>query len=140
MDVVQHLQAAVVLAQRADRRDRVAVTSRWMPKWPVMRPSPIVETEVVAFDRDGRAVDPPLVGLDVQPAAIEEVAPDPAAVGEVVPEQIGRRRAQERLARRAVLRQHRVVDLRDALMLEDVVERALLVDRVVPDGPARRAS
>ena len=97
-----------------------------------MRPSPIVEAQIVPLDRHGRSIDPALVRLDVQPAAVEELAPDPAAVGDVVPEQIRRCRAQERLSRRAILRQHRVVDLGDALMVEDVVEHLLLVDRVVP--------
>ena len=49
-----------------------------------------------------------------------------------MPEQIGGRESEELLARRPVLGEHRVVHLGDALVLEDVVERPLLVDRVVP--------
>ena len=95
----------------------------------------VVEAEVVAFDPDGRAVDPPLVGLDVEPSAIEEIAPHAATVLDIVLEQVLRRHADERLACRAVLREEGVVGLRHALMLEDVVEHALFVDRVVPaDG------
>ena len=105
------------------------------PEVPGDAPLSVVETEIVPFDPDRRPIDSALVGLDVEPAAIEEVAPDRAAGRQVVSKQIGRGRAEERLARGAILRQHRVVDLGDTLMLEDVVERLLFVDRVVPgDG------
>src|SRR4030095_12427046 len=76
--------------------------------------------------------DPPFVSFDMKPAAIEELTPDPSTVHEVVPEEVSRRCAQERLARGTVLLEQRVVELRDPLMREDVVERFLLVDRVVP--------
>ena len=92
----------------------------------------VVEAEVVPFDPDGRAVDPPLVGLDVEASAIEEIAPHAAAVLDIVLEEVLRRHADERVACRAVLREEGVVGLRDALMLEDVVEHSLFVDRVVP--------
>ena len=53
-----------------------SVTSRWIPKWPMMRPLGVVQADVVAFDVDRRAVEPALVRLDVQLAAVEELAPD----------------------------------------------------------------
>ena len=95
----------------------------------------VVEAEVVPFDPDWRAVDTPLVSLDVEPSAIEEIAPHAATVLDIVAEQVLRRHAEKRFACRAVMRQKGVVGFRDALMLEDVVEHSLLVDRVVPaDG------
>ena len=59
----------------------------------------------------------------------------PAAVLDIVLEEVLRCHAEERLACRAVLREEGVVGLRHPLMIEDVVEHALFVDRVVPaDG------
>jgi hypothetical protein len=131
VNVVQDLQPPVVLTQRAIGANAMRHVSL---NAEVARDAalPIVEAQVVPFDRHRGSIGAALVGLDVQPAAIEELAPDLAAVRNVVPEQIGRRRTQELFSSRAVLRQHRVVDLCDALMCEHVVERLLLVDRVVP--------
>jgi hypothetical protein len=71
----------------------------------------------------------------MQPSAVEELAPHAPAVGDVVTKEIRGRRAQELLARHAVLRQHRVVYLRHTLVREHVVERRLPVRAVVPaDG------
>ncbi len=92
----------------------------------------VVEADVVALDPDRRPVGAAFVGLDVQPAAVEELAPHPPSVCEVVPEQIGRRGPEELLARDAVLGQHRVVDLGHALVGKHVVERGLLVHAHVP--------
>ena len=50
-----------------------------MPKWPMMRPLVVVQADVVALDVDRRAVEAALVRLDVQLAAVEELAPDAAA-------------------------------------------------------------
>jgi hypothetical protein len=95
----------------------------------------VIETDVVAFDPHRRTVDTALVSLDMKPAAIEKLAPDAAPVRRVVAKVFHRRGAEERFARRPVLREHRVVHLRHALMFEHVVENALFVDRVVPmDG------
>ena len=47
-------------------------------------PFGVVEAEVISVDPDRRAVNPPLVGLDVQPSAIEEIAPHAATVFEIV--------------------------------------------------------
>ena len=44
----------------------------------------VVQADVVAFDVDGRAVDAPLVGLDVQLATVEELAPHTPATPQVV--------------------------------------------------------
>jgi hypothetical protein len=124
---MQHLQPAIVLAQRPlgviALRD-VTLNAEVAPNAPLL----VVKTEVVPFDGDRRSVDSALVCLDVQPAAIEKLTPDLAPVGDVVLEEIFRPRAQECLAGRSILREHRVVDLGDALMLENVVERPLLVD------------
>ena len=134
MDVVEHLQPAVVLPQGLAG----PLTLRDVPLDAEMAGNSalgIVETEVVTFDPDRCPVDPSLVGFHVQTPAIEEFAPDTAAVGQIVTEEVFRCRAEKLLARGAVLREHRVVDLGHPLMLEDVVENALLVDRIIPtDG------
>ena len=134
VNVVQHAQPAVVLPQRltgALTLGDVALDAEVAGDAALG----VVETEVVAFDLDRRAVEPALVGFDMEPAMVEELAPDAAAVREVVLKQIPRRGAEKRLACGAVLGQHRVVDLGHTLVLEHVVEGALLVDRVVPlDG------
>ena len=95
-------------------------------------PFRIVEAQIVAFDVDRGAVEAALVGLDMQPAAIEEIAPHAPAVRQVVLEEVLRRHPQELLARHAVLGEHGVVHFRHALVVEGVVERTLLVDGVVP--------
>ena len=83
----------------------------------------------------GRAVDPALVGVDVQVAAVEQLPPQLAPARQVVREEVARTQAEELLARGAVLRQHRVVDPRHALVLEHIVEQPLLV---APGAPLDR--
>ena len=131
MRIVKHLQATVVSVERLLGSPALGD----IPLDAEMAGNPplgVVEAQVVAFDLDARPVDPALVGLDMKPAAIQEVAPDAASVLEIVPEKVLRCKPEKLFRRRAVLRQHRVVHLGDALMVEDVVEHRVLVDRIVP--------
>ena len=72
----QHLELALALFNRAAPFGDVTLDAE-VPGDPAFS---VVEADVVAFDRRRVAVEPALLCLDVQAAAIEEAAPDPAAV------------------------------------------------------------
>src|SRR4029453_4802949 len=131
MDVMQNLQTAGVLAKGL--AGPLALSDISLNAEMAGDASrAVVEAEVIPFDPDGRAVPASLVRLDVKPAAVEEVPPDTATMHEVVLEQVFRGEAEKLFACRTVLGEQRVIGLRDALMLEDVIEDAVFVDRVVP--------
>jgi glutaredoxin len=93
----------------------------------------VVEADVIAFNPDLRAVvEAAFLGFDPELAPVEEVAPEAASVGHVVPVEVAGPQTDELLARRPVLGEHRLVHLGDALMLEDVIEGRVLVGGVVP--------
>ena len=94
----------------------------------------VVQADVVALDPDRRAVELPFVGLDVEAPGVEDISRQSAFPG------AGMSWANSWPAccpiswslPRAVLREHRVVDLGDPLVGEDVVERCLLVGGARP--------
>jgi len=92
----------------------------------------IVEAEVVPFNRYRRAIELALVGFHVQPSRLEKAPPHFAAVREVVFIKIIGGEAEELLARRAVLREHGIVDFGHALVQKDIIQNLVFVDGVVP--------
>ena len=127
----QHLQALVVAAQRAIGvmpLCHIALNAEVSGDTSLL----VVEAEVVAFNRNGvpstRRSSVSMCSRPLSKKLRQMRRPYarscPKRSAGVVP---------RNFSRVAPSRQHRVVDLCDTLVLEDVVERLLFVDRVVPD-------
>src|SRR5262245_17011226 len=80
----------------------------------------VIKTDVIAFDANWRSVHPSFVAFHMEPAGIEHAPPQVASVREIVSKQIGWRSAEKLIRTCAVLAEHGVVDLRHALVFEDV--------------------
>src|SRR5262245_60380235 len=123
-----HLELALTLLDRAATFGDVTLDA----EVPGDASAAIVETDVVPLDEDRITVQSALLCFEVQPSAIEELAPDPTAVIEIVREQLARCDTDELVAGCAVLLQHRVVDLGHAMVIERVLEQRILAGAVVP--------
>jgi hypothetical protein len=129
--VAQHLQAMIELPesiQGATPLGHIALDAKVAGDAARL----VVKTDVVSLDPHRGAVHPAFFRFDVKPSTVEELAPDAAAVGQIVPEQIRGGPPDEFLPHRAVLHQHGVIDPRDALVGEDVVQHLLLIHAVIP--------
>ncbi len=95
-------------------------------------PLVVVETDVVALDPHRRAVQAAFFRFDVEPSPVEELAPDPAAIDQIVAEEIRGSAPEQLLPHRPILRQHGLVGSRHPLVGEDVVQHLFLVHAVIP--------